>query len=83
MDRRYGYSIVSTFTIITDNNGNPPAGVAIAYGTDAFTDFSIVGGDPNTLGVVGNDGDKVLNTVNRVLYIYNGTWVPLAFVVAT
>ncbi len=72
---------MSTFTIITANNGNPASGSAIAYGTDAFTSFSQVAGDPNTLGVVGNDGDKVLNTENNVLYVYNGTWVPLAFVV--
>ena len=74
---------MSTFTIITENNGNPPAGVAInALGTDAFTNFSIVAGDPNTLGVVGADGDKVFDTVSRILYIYNGLWVPIAFVTA-
>ena len=73
---------MSTYTIITANNGNPASGSAIAYGSDAFTNFSQVAGDPNTLGVVGSNGDKVLNTENRVLYIYNGTWVPLAFVVA-
>ena len=75
---------MSTFTIITANNGTPPAGVAIGdLGTDAFTNFSQVAGDPNTLGVVGNDGDKVLNTVNNVLYIYsNGAWMPIAFVVS-
>jgi hypothetical protein len=72
---------VSTYTIITENNGNPASGSAIAYGTDAFTNFSIVDGDPNTLGIVGNDGDKMLNTVNSVLYVYNGTWVAIAFVV--
>ena len=75
---------MSTFTIITENNANPPAGVAItALGTDAFTAFSIVGGDPNTLGVVGNDGDKVLDSTNRVLYVYTGsTWTAIAFVVS-
>ena len=75
---------MSTFTIITANNGTPPAGVAIGdLGTDAFTNFSQVAGDPNTLGVVGNDGDKVLNTVNNVLYIYNdGEWVAIAFAVS-
>ena len=72
---------MSTYTIITENNGNPASGSAIAYGTDAFTNFSIVDGDPNTLGIVGNDGDKMLNTVNSVLYVYNGTWVAIAFVV--
>ena len=82
MDRRNGDVDVSTFTIITANNGNPASGSAIAYGTAAFTNFSQVAGDPNTLGIVGSDGDKVLNTVNSVLYIYNGTWVPLSFVVA-
>lgn len=84
MDRRHGDS-VSTFTIITENNATPPAGVAIGdFGTDAFTSFSIVDGDPNTLGTVGNDGDKVLNSENNVLYIFSDSkWVPLAFVVAT
>ena len=82
MDSSYGDVDVSTFTIITANNGNPASGSAIAYGTDAFTSFSIVDGDPNDLGVVGADGDKVLNTENSVLYVYNGTWVPIAFVVA-
>ena len=73
---------MSTYTIITANNGNPPAGVAInALGTDAFTDFSQVAGDPNTLGVVGNNGDKVFDSVSRILYIYNaGDWVAIAFV---
>ena len=74
---------MSTYTIITANNGNPASGSAISYGSDAFTAFSIVAGDPNTLGILGNDGDKVLNSESNVLYIYNGTWVPLAFVVAT
>ena len=75
---------MSTYTIITENNGNPPAGVAInALGTDAFTNFSECAGDPNTLGIVGNTGDKVFDTVSRILYIYNGTWVAIAFVVAT
>ena len=74
---------MSTFTIITENNATPPSGVAItALGTDAFTNFSQVAGDPNALGIVGNDGDKILNSTNRVLYIYNGTWVPIAFVTA-
>ena len=76
---------MSTFTIITANNGNPPSGVAIGdFGTDAFTNFSQIAGDPNTLGIVGNDGDKVLNSENNVLYIYSGSsWVAIAFVVAT
>ena len=76
---------MSTFTIITENNATPPSGVAItALGTDAFTAFSIVGGDPNTLGTLGNNGDKALNTENSVLYIFSDSkWVPLAFVVAT
>lgn len=73
---------MSTFTIIAANNGNPASGSAIAYGTDAFTNFSIVDGDPNTLGTVGSNGDKVLNSENNVLYVYNGTWVAIAFVVA-
>ena len=74
---------MSTFTIITANNGNPASGSAIAYGSDAFTNFSQVAGDPNTLGTSGNDGDKVLNTVNNVLYIYNdGEWVAIAFAVS-
>ena len=74
---------MSTYTIITANNGNPASGSAIAYGSDAFTNFSQVAGDPNTLGTSGNDGDKVLNTVNNVLYIYNdGEWVAIAFVTA-
>ena len=74
---------MSTFTIITENNATPPSGVAInALGTDAFTNFSQVAGDPNALGIVGNDGDKILNSTNRVLYIYNGTWVAIAFVTA-
>ncbi len=81
MDSSDGDINVSTYTIITENNGNPASGSAIAYGTDAFTNFSIVDGDPNTLGIVGNDGDKMLNTVNSVLYVYNGTWVAIAFVV--
>ena len=76
---------MSTYTIITENNATPPAGVAIGdLGTDAFTNFSIVDGDPNTLGTAGNDGDKVLNSENNVLYIFSDSkWVPLAFVVAT
>ena len=83
MDSSYGDVDVSTFTIITANNATPPSGVAInALGTDAFTNFSQVAGDPNALGIVGNDGDKILNSTNRVLYIYNGTWVPIAFVTA-
>ena len=82
MDSRDGDINVSTYTLITENNGNPASGSAIAYGTDAFTNFSIVDGDPNTLGVVGNDGDKVFDTVSRILYIYNGTWVAIAFVTA-
>ena len=82
VDCRYGYGFVSTYTIITANNGNPASGSAIAYGSDAFTNFSQVTGDPNTLGTVGSDGDKVFDTVSRILYIYNGTWVPLAFVVS-
>lgn len=75
---------MSTFTIITANNGNPPAGVAIGdLGTDAFTNFSQVAGDPNTLGTIGSNGDKVLNTENSVLYIYNGgSWIAIAFVTA-
>ena len=74
---------MSTYTLITENNATPPSGVAInALGTDAFTNFSQVAGDPNALGIVGNDGDKILNSTNRVLYIYNGTWVPIAFVTA-
>ncbi len=82
MDCRHGDS-VSTFTIITANNGNPASGSAIAYGSDAFTAFSIADGDPNTLGIVGNTGDKVLNTVNSVLYIYTGSsWTAIAFVTA-
>ena len=74
---------MSTYTIITENNGNPASGSSIALGADAFTNFSQVAGDPNTLGTSGNDGDKVLNTVNNVLYIYNdGEWVAIAFVTA-
>jgi hypothetical protein len=74
---------MSTFTIITENNATPPSGVAInALGTDAFTNFSQVAGDPNALGTVGNTGDKVLDSVSRILYIYNGTWVAIAFVTA-
>ena len=83
MDRRNGDVDVSTFTIITENNATPPSGVAIGdFGTDAFTSFSQVAGDPSTLGVVGNDGDKVFDTVSRILYIYNGTWIAIAFVTA-
>ena len=75
---------MSTFTIITANNATPPSGVAIsALGTDAFTNFSQVAGDPNTLGTVGNNGDKVFDSVSRILYIYNaGDWVAIAFVTA-
>ena len=73
---------MSTFTIITENNGNPASGSAIAYGTDAFTNFSEYAGDPNDAGLIGNAGDKVFDTVSRILYIYNGTWVPIAFVTA-
>ncbi len=74
---------MSTFTIITENNATPPSGVAInALGTDAFTNFSQVAGDPNALGTVGNTGDKVFDTVSRILYIYNGTWIAIAFVTA-
>ena len=74
---------MSTFTIITENNATPPSGVAInALGTDAFTNFSQISGDPNTLGIVGNTGDKVFDTVSRILYIYNGTWIAIAFVTA-
>jgi hypothetical protein len=83
VDCRHGDVDVSTYTIITANNGNPASGSAISYGSDAFTNFSQVAGDPNTLGTIGNAGDKVLNTENSVLYIYNGTWVAIAFVVAT
>ena len=82
MDSSYGDVDVSTFTIITENNGNPASGSAIAYGTDAFTNFSQIAGDPNTLGIVGNTGDKVFDTVSRILYIYNGTWTAIAFVVS-
>ena len=75
---------VSTYTLITENNATPPSGVAInALGTDAFTNFSQVAGDPNTLGTVGSNGDKVFDSVSRIMYIYNGTWVAIAFVVAT
>ena len=82
MDRRHGDS-VSTFTIITANNGNPASGSAIAYGSDAFTAFSIADGDPNTLSIVGNNGDKILDSVSKILYIYNtSTWTPIAFVTA-
>ena len=73
---------MSTFTIITANNGNPASGSAIAYGSDAFTNFSIVDGDPNTLGIIGTDGDKVLNSTNHVLYVYTGSsWAAISFVV--
>ena len=73
---------MSTFTIITANNGNPASGSAIAYGSDAFTNFSQIAGDPNTLGIVGADGDKVLDSVSRILYIFsNSEWTPIAFVV--
>ena len=73
---------MSTFTIITANNGNPASGSAIAYGSDAFTNFSQIAGDPNTLGIVGADGDKVLDSVSRILYIFsNSEWKPIAFVV--
>ena len=84
MDSSYGDVDVSTYTIITANNATPPAGVAInELGTDAFTSFSIVDGDPNTLGTLGNNGDKALNTENSVLYIYNGgSWIAIAFVTA-
>ena len=74
---------MSTFTIITENNANPPLGLTVAsFGTDAYTNFSQVAGDPNALGTVGNTGDKVLDSVSRILYIYNGTWVAIAFVTA-
>ena len=73
---------MSTYTIITANNGNPASGSAISYGSDAFTNFSQVAGDPNALGTVGNTGDKVLDSVSRILYIYNGAWVAIAFVTA-
>ena len=74
---------MSTYTIITDNNGNPASGSAITYGSDAFTNFSQTAGDPNTLGIVGNDGDKVLDTTNNVLYVYTGSaWTAIAFVVS-
>ena len=83
MDRRNGDVDVSTYTIITANNGNPASGSAIAYGSDAFTNFSQVAGDPNTLGTVGSNGDKVFDSVSRILYIYNaGTWTPIVFVTA-
>ena len=74
---------MSTFTIITANNGNPASGSAIAYGSDAFTNFSQIAGDPNTLGFVGENGDKVFDSVSRILYIYNGSsWTAIAFVTA-
>ena len=84
MDAGNGYVDVSTFTIITENNATPPSGVAInALGTDAFTNFSQVAGDPNALGTVGSNGDKVFDSVSRILYIYNaGTWTPIVFVTA-
>ena len=83
MDCRHGDVDVSTYTIITANNGNPASGSAISYGSDAFTNFSQVAGDPNTLGTIGSNGDKVLNTENSVLYIYNGgSWIAIAFVTA-
>ena len=84
MDSRDGDINVSTYTLITENNATPPSGVAInALGTDAFTNFSQVAGDPNTLGTIGSNGDKVLNTENSVLYIYNGgSWIAIAFVTA-
>ena len=72
---------MATFTIITENNGNPASGSAIAYGTDAFTNFSEYAGSPNDAGLIGNAGDKVFDTVSRILYVYNGTWVPISFVV--
>ena len=84
MDSRDGDINVSTYTLITENNATPPSGVAInALGTDAFTNFSQVAGDPNTLGTVGSNGDKVFDSVSRILYIYNaGTWTPIVFVTA-
>ena len=74
---------MSTYTIITENNGNPASGSSIALGADAFTNFSQVAGDPNTLSTVGSSGDKVFDSVSRILYIYNaGTWTPIVFVTA-
>ena len=75
---------MSTYTIITANNATPPSGVAIsALGTDAFTNFSEYAGDPNDAGLVGNTGDKVFDSVSRILYIYNGSsWTAIAFVTA-
>ena len=73
---------MSTYTIITENNGNPASGSAIAYGSDAFTNFSEYAGSPVSAGLLGNEGDKVFDTVSRILYIYNGLWVPIAFVTA-
>lgn len=74
---------MSTYTIITENNGNPASGSSIVLGADAFTNFSQVAGDPNTLGTVGSNGDKVFDSVSRILYIYNaGTWTPIVFVTA-
>ena len=73
---------MSTYTIITANNGNPASGSAISYGSDAFTNFFEYAGDPNDAGLAGNTGDKVFDTVSRILYIYNGTWVAIAFVTA-
>ena len=83
MDSSDGDVDVSTYTIITANNGNPASGSAISYGSDAFTNFSQVAGDPNTLGTIGSNGDKVLNTENSVLYVYTGSsWTAISFVVA-
>jgi hypothetical protein len=74
---------MSTFTIITENNATPPSGVAInALGSDAFTNFSEYAGSPVSAGLIGNDGDKIFDTVSRILYIYNGIWVAIAFVTA-
>ena len=83
MDSSDGYSLVSTITIITENNATPPSGVAIGdLGSDAFTNFSEYAGSPVDAGLLGNDGDKIFDTVSSILYIYNGTWVAIAFVTA-
>lgn len=74
---------MGTFTIITANNAAPPAGLTVSsLGTDAYTNFSQVAGNPNSIHIIGNSGDKVFDTVSRILYIYNYRWVPIAFAIS-
>ncbi len=72
-------------SVFSTPNSTPPT--ATAFGTDAYTNFTIVSLDPNkTLG--GTVNDKAFNLTNRLLYICTTTgsistavWTPVDEVV--